>query len=514
MTVWRVCCVGLLIVAGGCNMDLTPEPERTTREIAKTAGEVADAMQSIRDADTARFAMDKVDQKFSSLCVAVGRLPQLQRQAQGEGDTDNRSANEAFQAMSSAVLRLRSEYERLESLPGLPVEFWKMLDAHAIDFAAKAYDAAPPSQTGTVIGPQQFTRNTKDLFDRLGYEQVIKLDFVNVRLDLADKACEKLRQLVPSATLHEIKSVGGFNVVLGPVTDFRGFVASLDFAEVVLQNESKRSLKLKIRPMKLGAKAETVEEEAELAKKEMEENARKAQKEDEERRARALAEAEKLAAERKKEEDGGDPNDPEYFDRLAEIVMNGEHFKRQQAVQVLLRTPPSKVTSEQRKKIAKAFKMLAEEEHGFQQEDAIKGLVIWGGKYSGPILVKLLKTAQHFDEERIIKALGQIKYGKAAPLLVDKLGDWHMHKVAFEALREMGEEAEDALLVVAPTSDADICLAAVQLLGDCGTAKSLPILRKGTTSRNWRVRDASKESIRKIMARKNGAKPTQSEEEE
>jgi len=70
----------------------------------------------------------------------------------------------------------------------------------------------------------------------------------------------------------------------------------------------------------------------------------------------------------------------------------------------------------------------------------------------------------------------------------------------------MGEEAEDALLVVAPTQDANVCLAAVGLLGDCGTAKSLPLLRRGTTSRNLRVRDASKEAIRKILARKNAAK--------
>jgi hypothetical protein len=70
----------------------------------------------------------------------------------------------------------------------------------------------------------------------------------------------------------------------------------------------------------------------------------------------------------------------------------------------------------------------------------------------------------------------------------------------------MGEEAEDALLVVAPTQNPEVCLAAVQLLGDCGTVKSLPVLRNGLTSRNWKVRDASKESIRKIMARKNAAK--------
>ena len=144
------------------------------------------------------------------------------------------------------------------------------------------------------------------------------------------------------------------------------------------------------------------------------------------------------------------------------------------------------------------------------KEEAIKGLVIWGGKYSGPILLKILEDAGRFEEEHIIKALGDIKYAKAAPALAAKLGDFVLGKHARSALRKMGEEAEDALLAVAPSADPKICLPAVELLGDCGTKKSLPLLRKGATSRNFRVRDASKEAIRKILARQNAAKPDDS----
>jgi hypothetical protein len=503
----KVCWLGLFLSVSGCNLDLTSEPEKTERAIATTAGELADALQTIRDANSASVASDKVDRKFTSLCELIGRLPALQREEQQEQDPeDTKAAAEAFQSMKNAVSRVRSEYERLENVPGLPPEFWKMFDSRALDFALRVYEATPPSQIETVAESQKFTRDEKNLLDRVGYEQVVKVDFVNVRLDLADRACAKLRQLVPSAMVYDIKSEGGLNVVLGPVSDFRGFVSSIDFADVVLQNEPKRSLKIRIRPMQLGAKAETIEEEQELTRKENEERARKAEKEAEERMAQARAEGEKRDAERKREEEGGDPNDPAYYDRLAEMVASDEYYKREKAIRVLLRTSPSKVTAEQKKKIARAFKQLAEDQHASLKEETIKGLVIWGGKFSGPILLKMYKGSRGFDAEHIIKALGDIKYAKAAPDLAAKLGDFFLGKHVAAALREMGEEAEDALLVVAPTSDAEVCLAAVELLGDCGTVKSLPVLRKGAASRNWRVRDASKEAIRKILARKNAAK--------
>jgi hypothetical protein len=437
----------------------------------------------------------------------MGRMPALQHEEQEQRDPAGaNTAAEAFESMRTAVSRVRNESERLEGLPGLPAEFWRTFDSRALDFALKVYEAAAPSQMETVIEPQQFTRNARNLLDRVGYEQVVKVDFVNVRLDLADKACESLRRIAPAATLYEIKSEGALNVVLGPVSDFRGFASAIDFADVVLQNEPKRLLKIKIRPLKLGARAETIEEEAELTRKEIQENDRKARLEAEERMVRARAEAEKRQAETIRDEVGGDANDPAYFDRLAELVTTDEFFKRDKAVRVLLRTSPSQVTPEQRKKIARAFKQLVEDDQHSLREEAIKGLVIWGGKFSGPILLKMLEDSKPFEVEHVIKALGDIKYAKAAPALAAKLGDFFLGKHAAKALRQIGEEAEDALLVVAPTQDPDVCLAAVELLGDCGSVKSLPLLRKGATSRNWRVRDASKEAIRKILARKNTAK--------
>ncbi len=344
------------------------------------------------------------------------------------------------------------------------------------------------------------------MLERVGYEQVVKVEFVNLRSDLANKARAKLQQLAPNAMFYDLKAEDKMKVVLGPVNDFKAFASAIDFGDLLLQNESKRLLKVRVRAMKLGARAETLEEEMELSRKENEENSRRSQKAMEEQMARQRAEAEKRQTEMRSEEVGGDPNDPAYYDRLAEMAVSDDYFKREKAVRVLLRTSPANVTPEQRKKIARAFKQLAEDDHATLREETIKGLVIWGGKFSGPILLKMLEDSRPFEVEHVIKALGDIKYGKAAPALTGKLGDFFLGKHAASALRKMGEEAEDALLVVAPTQNPDICLAAVELLGDCGTDKSLPLLRKGAASRNFRVRDASKEAIRKILARKNAAK--------
>ncbi len=505
--IWKVCWIALFTAVAGCGLDFTPEPVRTNRAIAKAANELADELQGIRDADSARAATERVDRKYASLCELMGRLPEIVRKEQAAPTKVKIStAKEVLQSMKTATSRIRSEGERLEGLQGLPIEFWKVFETRALEFALKAFETVAQAKADVIAEPYSFARNVKDLFDRVGYEQVVKVDFVSMRFDLADKAREKLRRLAPGAALYEIKDADKMSVVLGPVADFRAFASGIDFGDVVLQNETKRLLRIRIHPMKLGARAETSEEENELARKESEENARKAQKETEEQMARARAEAEKQEAARSREESGGDPNDPAYYDRLAEMVASSDYFKQEKAVKILLRTSPSQVTFEQKKKIAKAFKQLAEDDRGSMREEAIKGLVIWGGKYSGPILLRMLEDARPFEEEHVIKALGDIKYAKAAPALAAKLGDFFLGKQAGNALGKMGEEAEDAVLAVAPSPDPKICLPAVELLGDCGTKKSLPLLRRGATSRNFQVREASKEAIRKILARQNAAK--------
>ena len=65
----------------------------------------------------------------------------------------------------------------------------------------------------------------------------------------------------------------------------------------------------------------------------------------------------------------------------------------------------------------------------------------------------------------------------------------------------MGPMAEDALIKAAPSDDAKVSLAAVQLLGEVGTKKSLPLLAKAGKSTNLDVRSAAKDAAKAILER-------------
>ena len=86
--------------------------------------------------------------------------------------------------MRTAISRVRNESERLESLPGLPVEFWKTFDSCGLlYFALRAYEAVPPSQMEHDLLSRSSSRGMRRiLLDKVGYEEVVKVDFVKMRL--------------------------------------------------------------------------------------------------------------------------------------------------------------------------------------------------------------------------------------------------------------------------------------------------------------------------------------------
>ena len=421
--VWKLCWIGLFAAVAGCNVDLTPEPEKTHRAIASAANELADALQGIRDADSARAATENVDGKFASLCELVGQLPAAGRdQPQQEDAGDAKSAAEAIQLMNSAVCRLRNEAERLEDVPGLPLDFWKAFDSRAFDFALKAYEATPPAQSATVAEPQQFTRNAKNLLERVGYEQMVKVDFVKMRLDLAGKACERLQKLADGHALRNHIARGAergarpgrrFSRVCRGHRFWRRALAERDEAAAEDQNPPASAR----RPARKRSRRR-----GNLPGRRTKKRVRKSRQEAEERMARDRAEAEKRVAEREKDEEGGDPNDPAYYDRLAELLASDNYLKRDKAIAVLLRTSPAQVTAEQKKKIARAFKELLEDDRGFHREQAIKGLVIWAGKYAGPILLTMLDQSRPIEVEHVIKALRRHQVRQGGPHPGDEIG--------------------------------------------------------------------------------------------
>ena len=106
-----------------------------------------------------------------------------------------------------------------------------------------------------------------------------------------------------------------------------------------------------------------------------------------------------------------------------------------------------------------------------------------------------------FLHEEVLQALGPLQDKRAAIPVANLLGDFRDHDNAVECLRQMGVAAEDGLLKVVHSSNAKICLAAIELMGDSCTSQCLPALRDGLRSRNPEVRDAAREAMRKIQQR-------------
>lgn len=193
--------------------------------------------------------------------------------------------------------------------------------------------------------------------------------------------------------------------------------------------------------------------------------------------------------------------------RLSFQLEDKSVFERREAAEALLRIDPKDVSEDLRKQIARSFKELAFESHA--DDSAILGLAHWGGKYSVPLLIELLNKRRTGPPDAVWDALAKYPTPESTEAVARKLGDFFSHDEALRTLRKMGPAAEDALIQAAPSRDAKASVAAVQLLGDVGSEKSIEILRKATTSRNADVRDLAKASIKKIRERaKNGTAPS------
>lgn len=191
------------------------------------------------------------------------------------------------------------------------------------------------------------------------------------------------------------------------------------------------------------------------------------------------------------------------YARLAQLLNSDDTLGKRKAASALLRVRPSDVANpDTRKMIARGYRSLALEGQGLQRDEAIRGLVIWGGKYSVPILIDLLDKDKLGHSETLYDALAQLKDPQGAEAVARHLGDFFSHRSAENALRKMGSVAEDALIKTAPSNNPDASLAAVQLLGEVGSEKSAAVLQQAANSSSPQVKMAARESLKRIRDRK------------
>ncbi|MFO7903611.1 MAG: HEAT repeat domain-containing protein [Planctomycetota bacterium] len=177
-------------------------------------------------------------------------------------------------------------------------------------------------------------------------------------------------------------------------------------------------------------------------------------------------------------------------------------LEQREVIQELARTDPESVSESEREAIVQTLNQLAEGNTPFSREEALRALAAWGDAGSVDVLLRLLgDRGTQVVRKEVYRTLGELKDPRAALPVARKLGDVFDKNEARECLRAMGAVAEEALITVAPSNDPEISLAAVTLLGECGTEECISVLRQAYKSRNPAIRQAAKAALRAVRLR-------------
>ena len=511
--------LAILLTLAGCGaMSPKPDWQKAADEILDADGDLVDTLSGVTDAASARAAVPNLAEKcnratnarktfapfMNARTVRIGSGMSFDEFGRKGSNVEEQQLITKFKSKGNELKeKFESEVKRLRTTPGLPVEFWKIVEYHIADKKATILGIAA---NDLPRGSERLKEacDMRDLLSPENFDKTYRIELIDLEPSLYARFYDKLYKAAPGAKKSYGVDTNGCNVAYySPIKDIKAFAAAIDIGKTVYLDEGQHLLRIQIDPSKLGAKGSSEQEVQTMLEKERQTQAAEAQAQ----RDRESRNAEKQLREQEKKEAGPSPSDPDYFDQLAERMFAADAMKRASAIDALLKVTPSQMPpAETKGKIARAFKKMAEEDSSLSDDKAVKGLVVWGGKYSVPVLLKLLDKSHSDAKREIIASLGKMQQPEAVPALAALLSDLSFQRDAYDALKEMGSEAEGAVIKVAPSRDEKTCIYALKLLGEWGTDKSVPILRKGTASRNPAIREAARVSLRKVAARQKATK--------
>jgi hypothetical protein len=541
----NIFCFSILILGlFGCGLPAS-EMQKTVSLINQEFDNIADTMQSIQDADSANAAAGKLDKQYAELTNLFKTLLELMNNKPDDNLNDS-----TFATIQKNYARIIKECDRIDNIKGLPVNLCPINRKRVYELCITVFELQQFSENNRHKVNKEYFDILKRSLQQYGYEKLVKIQLANLTPGLMLNVYHKLHEVAPSLQAF-LMPMGDMHLLfVEPVPDFKKFLATFDIGAVTFKDELQQCIKIEVDRRKLGARANTDAEEEELlseeiqkkgevlrqqfdavsarAKQEMAanvkdfqadanmrfENVQRGMKEQQDRMEQFRQKfkddtaAKRLGlTERNQDVKDPDSNDPDYYEKLAERLSSDNLIEQNEAISILVRTRPDQVASaDTRKKIARAFKELAENDSIGQQQKAVKGLAIWGGKFSVPILLKLLRESNPLLQKDVIKALGELKDPKSAAPLVDLLSDFQLHDAAYNALQDMGSAAEDALIEATRSQSPEVIVAAITLLGEVGSDKSLKALRALQSSRNLQIRTAMKTAMAKVVARQKESK--------
>lgn len=478
----------LIAAVSGC---ATPA-EKACQRLIDSLNALADTLATIKTAEESREALPIVDAHFQGVMEAWREAIAMRN-----GKARKSAVERMAQELPAAVSKLRSQIERLQRTRGLAPEFWEIVTQRTIEHQILEGGYLPMSES-----TQKRLNQIAKFIKTYGNQKTVSLELNNLTGYLESEALERIRKAAPGAAMVRNRELEKLTIVLAPVEDYDAFLKSLDFGTVLFEDKPQGVIQLTVDPDKF-------QKTQRMGGPEFGPGIAKTPEQlEEEKRRREEAQAEmlrRMEEERKKREPN--PDSPDYFDKLAEMMTSSNLIDKTKAIDLLIAADTAKASAEVRSKIARNFKQMAEGGSSHDKSKAIRGLVVWGGQFSVPILIKMLEGGERFVANDVIRALGELKDPRAVEPVAARLKDIRYRDAAAAALRSIGPAAEDALIEIAPTTDPQLCLLAVNLLGDVGTPKSFDVLRKGMRSRNPDVQQASKSAMAKINGRKAAAKP-------
>jgi hypothetical protein len=514
-------------------------------QLIADAKELVRLVQGIHDASSAKAVQSKVVNLASKLKNGEEQLVAEAKETDRKGGVTEQGLENLKKKVAeyqSVCHQLEREVTRIALIPDLPPDFLPSLVAAAdpsrsagprsipaipdppqaeapaapTSFAEAPPPATPqpppvsqPGQPAPIAGGSTSPPSSYDvLVTRYGKEKVVRVVITNPSEIVAqiNEASTAISKAAPEMLVCELT---GDKVVLAPVNDFDAFCNKLDFANVVGRDDAERTVTVKIDLAKVGTFAahapdpqgiasvgsNTPDSAASLSTEPPSEPA------DNSESAKASSPEVNPFREQKAETQSDEQRQAEYS-RLAKGLYSDVAFVRQSSVTSLLTVRPTDVTDPNtRKLIARGYRAAAMGDDPFQASRAIQGLVIWGGKYSVPILVELMEKDNRGALVEVYSALAEIKDPKGAEALTRQLTNRSKRENASHALEQMGDVGENALVKAISSSEVETTVAALKLLAKIGTPRCMTELEKALRSSSDEIRQAGSEAKKAIEER-------------
>jgi hypothetical protein len=151
---------------------------------------------------------------------------------------------------------------------------------------------------------------------------------------------------------------------------------------------------------------------------------------------------------------------------------------------------------ERRAEVVQALKdVMASRDPFAPRQECVRALGVWATRREVNYLLSMLDHPQAGVRREAIKALGNLKAGRAAPELARRLDNASERSVAAEALKQIGAPAEQPVREQLRHANAAVRVEVCRILQAIGTEDSYPALKKAVDDPDGRVAQAAREAL-------------------